>query len=111
MHCPYCSVALGGRHLVGYGWERCPCCGEHLETCHPLQESPPRPVPFSRHRGSSWLDACREFGFFEKKVAGVWVPCDAEDPDSQPDVNRLIHHCYWNRYHKRFQRRRKKSAR
>ena len=53
----------------------------------------------------TWLDACLEFGLFEKEVRGEWVQCQADDLESQPDLRRLVQEFCWNRDEKRFERR------
>jgi hypothetical protein len=49
------------------------------------------------------LDACLEFGLFERPVEGGWAPCHPGEPGSQPDVVRLLRHCRWNRLAGRFE--------
>jgi hypothetical protein len=46
-------------------------------------------------------------GLFRKKVCGVWVPARAADPDSVPDVNRLLRAYAWDRKAQQFVRRHK----
>jgi hypothetical protein len=103
MDCPDCGVAPGEWHQPGCSWEQCPYCGEHLGTCDCL---PPLDDRLSWTGSCFWLDACLEPGFFKKHVLGGWVPCAADDPESFPDVGRLLRQCVWNRAEKRFERRR-----
>jgi hypothetical protein len=103
MNCPDCGVSVGERHWAGCSWEQCPYCGHHLQSCGCLPPLDDR-LPWSG--GDFWLDACLELGFFKMEVPGGWVPCRADDPDSFPDVGRLLRRCVWNRAERKFQRRR-----
>src|SRR5260370_1422314 len=80
-------------------WEQCAQCGEHWVDCDCLPSLKDR---LAWMGCCSWLDACIEFGFFEKEVAGKWVPCRCDDPESQPDVSRLSRKCRWNQIEKKY---------
>ena len=103
MECPGCSVAPGHWHLMGCEWEQCPYCGQPSDSCdcHPPLDDR---MPWTGC--CPWIIACLEYEFFEKRVKGRWVPCDADDPNSEPDLNRLVRECVWSRAEKRFVRRR-----
>jgi hypothetical protein len=107
MNCPDCDVAPGAWHHGGCPWEQCPYCGEHLADCDCSDGLPPLDDRIRWPGCCPWIEACLEFDFFEKKVRGTWVRCRAEDPDSQPDVTRLLRECVWNREDKRFEKRRR----
>jgi len=57
-----------------------------------------------------WLNACQEFGFFEKKVHGKWMPCHTDALFALPDIRRLLQECAWDRLRQRFVRRKKAAA-
>lgn len=105
MDCPDCGVKPGQWHRPGCLWELCPYCGGHVVDCRCCDGLPPLDDRMRWAGTCPWLDACLEYGFFEKEVAGAWVPCRAGDHESQPDVSRLIRECVWDRQEKRFVRR------
>jgi hypothetical protein len=100
MNCPECGVAPTELHQLGCGWEQCPYCGEHLADCDCLPSLDDR---LAWMGNCSWLGACIEFGFFEKEIDGRWIPCRDDDPESQPDISRLMRKCCWNRVKKRYE--------
>ena len=102
MECPDCGIAPGSWHGEGCSWEQCSYCGSHLVDCHC---SPPLDDRIPWDGSCFWLSACLELGLFRKQIYGIWVACCADDPDSLPDVGRLLRQCVWNRGEKRFQRR------
>lgn len=101
-NCPVCGVAPGDWHRNGCGWEQCAYCGGHAVGCG-------HEVPLDdrlRWSGSCcWWDACVEFGFFERYVAGRWQPCTARTAGAMPSLTRLLRECRWSRLDKRFVRR------
>ena len=109
MKCPVCSVDAGRWHESGCGWEQCPYCGGHLIACR-CRTRPPLDdrIPWSGF--CPWLNACQEFGFFEKKVHGKWMPCHTDALFALPDIRRLLQECAWNRLLQRFVRRKKAAA-
>ena len=111
MDCPDCGVVPGNWHRPGCVWEQCPYCGDHLVDCICTKGPPPLDDRMAWTGCCTWLDACLEFGLFEKEVSGQWVPCHADDLDSQPDLRRLVQEFYWNRDEKRFERRREQHKR
>jgi Zn-finger nucleic acid-binding protein len=99
MNCPECQAAPREWHRLGCEWEQCPNCGEHWVDCDCL------PALHDRLAWTgccSWLDACIEFGFFEKEVDGKWVACRGDDSESQPDVSRLSRKCRWNQVERKY---------
>jgi hypothetical protein len=103
-NCPECGTVLGNWHRTGCQWEQCPYCGGQLAGCG---HAPPLDDRLPWTGSNFWFKACLELGFFRKRVHGVWISCRADDPDSRPDVDRLLRQCFWNRMEKRFERRRK----
>jgi hypothetical protein len=108
MQCPVCEVEAGNWHRADCGWEQCPYCGAHLVGC-----GCKRPPLDDRIRWSGfcpWVEACEEFGFFEKKVHGKWIPCHGEALFALPDIRRLLDECDWDRARQRFVSRRRAAA-
>jgi hypothetical protein len=109
MDCPDCKAAEGRWHKQGCKWEQCPYCGNFLTDCGPCQGWPPLDDRIVWQGCCPWLLACADLGLFERQVDGQWEPCRAEDPGSQPDVLRFLHHYRWNREAKQFEPRRQRQ--
>lgn len=104
-NCPGCGVKPEVWHRPGCRLEQCPYCGEHLLDCQCSDGLPPLDDRMVWKGYYFWLEACLEFGFFEKQVNGSWLPCDGDEFGSRPDFLRVMRECYWNRNKKRFLRR------
>ena len=102
MYCPECNVAPGSWHKAGCGWEQCPYCGEHLADCLCSGDLPPLDDRIQWSGACTWLQACLDFGYFEREERGMWRPCRPDEPCAQPDISRLMRECSWSRFDKRF---------
>jgi hypothetical protein len=106
-NCPACGVEPHQWHRPSCRLEQCPYCGEHLLDCHCRESLPPLDDRMQWRGYYFWLEACLEFGFFEREIEGAWRPCRAEETASRPDYLRLVRECYWHRGRKRFERRKR----
>ena len=108
MNCPVCSVAPEQWHRPGCRLEQCPYCGEHLIDCDCSNGQPPLDDRLQWKGHYFWLDACMEYGYFEKRLQGTWVACKAGETGARPDFLRVMRECFWSRKRKRFERRTRK---
>ena len=92
------------------GWEQCPYCGEYAIDCACGRGAPPADDRIRWEGVCPWLQACLDFGFFERNVNGRWEPCHPDALDSHPDIGRLLRDCWWDRHEKRFVSRRRAAA-
>lgn len=109
-NCPDCHAKPGELHQLGCDVERCPRCGGQLLSCvHYLLGAVKPPSDEERMPwAGEWPgeSECREFGWFAKHnpTGPGWVPCVPDDPDAQPDLNRLLQEATWDPKQKRFVR-------
>lgn len=128
--CPDCDVAPGQFHDPGCDVERCPYCGHQLIGCD-CQENKKKEAWIEKHLlpwTGTWpgVEEAIEFGLYccwvpnerledeSKRVglaealrtvggpAGCWVPCEKNDPQATPDLNRMLGVSRWDREKKRF---------
>src|SRR5207237_9186512 len=104
-NCPVCGVAPEQWHRPGCRLEQCPYCGEHLIDCDCNDGLPPLDDRLTWRGYYFWLEACLEFGYFEKPQHGTWVACASDAQGARPDFLRGVRGCYWNRKKKGFERR------
>ena len=95
--CPDCGVKVGRLHKPHCDVERCPSCGNQLLSCFDCGAAAKRTrrMPWS----GEWPgDAeCREFGWFAKFTKAGWQECEADDPEAEPDLNKLgAPHAKWD---------------
>jgi len=103
--CPVCEAGPGQFHKEGCDNERCAKCGTQRVSCEPMRGcdgvyQPERIAWSGREPGEA---ECEQYGYYSKIVPEKgWVACDKDDPDAQPDLNRLIMECVWDRQQKRY---------
>jgi hypothetical protein len=108
--CPNCGSKTGQLHRIGCDVEPCPRCGRQLLSCiHYLFGSVQAPPDEERIPWSGeWPGEreCREFGWCVKSnpTGPGYVPCGPDDPEAQPDLNRLHKETVWDRRQKQFLR-------
>ena len=129
--CGDCGVAVGELHRWGCDIEQCPMCGGQLLTCgcwfdvagidvsgevteadhakvKAAIEAAGR-IPWS----GEWpgMAECREYGFYcycdprgygNPAMHYGWMPCEKDHPKAQPDMNRLMRECAWDRTAKKW---------
>jgi hypothetical protein len=95
--CHGCGAAVGEQHDRVCDVARCRASGLQWVSCDHTQLAP---VPHEPDRWTGrWPDEedCERLGFFARLVPGRgWVPCAADDPDPQPDLNRLHAEASWD---------------
>jgi hypothetical protein len=109
-NCPDCGAKTGELHRLGCDVEPCPRCGRQLLSClhYLLGGAQPPPdeerLPWTGERPGE--RECRAFGWWAKRdPAGPgYVPCGPDDPEAEPDLNRLRKEAVWDRGRKRFLR-------
>lgn len=96
--CPDCGVQPGQEHFTGCDVERCSDCGTQ-RIGHLLNESCKHDPSKSKWIGEWPGEAeCRERGWYcqdghgPNPKYGSFCPCDPDDPDAFPDINR------WTRF-------------
>lgn len=99
--CPRCGVRPGNKHKRSCSAEQCSNCGHQYFCCGC--------PPCLRTPRLTWtgdlpgVAECRRFGFLVKLVPGKgYVPCDKDDPDAEPDMNRLFREARWDPAARRF---------
>ena len=103
--CPNCDAKPGKLHAADCDVERCPECGGQKVSCDCERKKSDR-LPWT----GLWpgTQECIEFGFFCKQGPGKkgallsWSPCSPEDPDAQPDLNRLRQATVWSKKLKKY---------
>jgi len=107
--CPDCGVEVGKIHRPDCDVERCPNCGSQMLSCGCLGSETRKWIKKNRMPWTGvWpgTEECREFGWYAKLVLGMgWVPCGADEPGANPDLNRLHVEAVWNKKKKKFVRR------
>lgn len=111
--CPDCGAPIGQQHLHGCDIARCVVTGDQALQCmgevdvEVLRAEGLDPTDYltAQHPGTCDGDIwdgywpgeqeCYERGWFSKFVGG-WVPCDKDDPDGGPDLNRLHRELSWD---------------
>jgi hypothetical protein len=74
--------------------QRCSITGAQYLMCPCVEHNPEKTKWTGQWPGTL---ECKEYGFWAKMVKGKgWVPCEAHDPEAQPDINRLVVECAWN---------------
>jgi hypothetical protein len=110
-HCPACNAKPGTLHQLGCDVEQCPRCGRQLLSCaHFLLGTVKAPPDQERLPWTGeWpgVQECREFGWWAKPnpAGSGYVACAPDDPEAQPDLNRLLKEGVWDRKRQRFVRR------
>jgi hypothetical protein len=106
--CPDCHVGVGELHEPNCDVERCPYCGHQLlfymccdaaAKCNNGVPDKDR-IPWNGYWPGT-LD-CQRLGWAAKAVSGGWRSCSPDDPDAQPDMNRLLVEAKWDPTHKHF---------
>ena len=94
-HCPDCQAKIGTLHKYGCDVERCPDCGGQYISCGCKRKRTHPRLGWTGH----WPGEaeCHEFQWFSRWVDGRgWVPCEATDPGSGPNLNRLPIDAVWD---------------
>lgn len=104
---PQLPCCPGKLHRLGCDVECCPQCGQQLISCtHNRPGKVTNPTDEERMPWTGeWPGAaeCREFGWFAKLIPGRgWVTCPSDDPESEPDLNRIAKEAVWDALRKRF---------
>ena len=91
--CPDCQVGVGQVHEDDCDVARCAQTGAQRLQCD------------CDHDGcnTTWTGKwpgeaeCEEYGWWVRMESGMgWVPCSADHPEAQHDLNRLQIHCTWS---------------
>src|ERR1700732_4479499 len=103
--CPDCGVSPGEWHRPGCDVEQCPFCGGQLIRCEP-----DTPLDDRIKWDGQWPGEkkCLEWGWFAKFTSRGWKRCGRNDPQRQPDLDRLRVDASWHREEKCFVRKLKK---
>jgi hypothetical protein len=106
--CPKCDAAIGQCHESGCDVEQCPWCGGQYISCGLFQGCQrPASLPLDDHLPWTGLypgsAECQELGWYAKLVKGRgWIPCDKDDPEAWPHLNRLHKEAVWDRSRQRY---------
>jgi hypothetical protein len=108
--CHDCGARPSRLHQVGCDTEQCPKCGSQRISCGCGAWKMKR-IPWSGVFPGT-VEAI-EYGWFVKWIPDVvgtyapgrWVPCVKSDPHAEPDLNRVVRECVWDRKKQRFVRR------
>lgn len=105
--CHDCDAKVGQLHDPGCDLEQCPLCGLQLISCEHAEDevliTDANRIPFTgKMRG---VEDCERLGLWAKMVPGLrgWQPCDKDDKEASPDLNRLYAFCIWDAEAKRFE--------
>ncbi len=91
--CPDCGSLPGFLHENYCDVEQCPDCGHQRLSCICDTLRYPR-IPWNgQWRG---VAECIEFGWYAKFTDAGWVRCGPDDPDANPDLNRLLKEAKWD---------------
>jgi hypothetical protein len=103
-NCHDCGARPGALHEPDCDVERCPACGGQFISCGCPRHRKRRRLYWT----GEWPGEaeCREFGWYCKLVPGTgWMSCGADDPQAEPDINRLRREAVWDPRAGRFVRR------
>jgi hypothetical protein len=91
--CPNCRVSIGEKHKVDCDVGRCKTHGNQRLFC--TGSGICAETKFSGYWPGT--EEAIERGWFAIQVEGrEWVPCHADEPNSIPDVNKVIRTLEWN---------------
>ena len=91
--CPDCGCKEGDTHEPYCDIEQCAECGRQRLSCSCRTK---KRIPWASDRGDI-KDAIRLGWYAKLERSQGWVPCDKDDPEGCPDLNRLLSTCTWNK--------------
>lgn len=100
--CYDCGVQPGELHKRGCDIEQCPDCGNQFISCDCEGHITMPRLPWEGDFPGTL--ACREFGWYAKKLPGEkgWQQCDGSDPQAREDLNRLADEAIWSKEQGRY---------
>jgi hypothetical protein len=105
--CRNCDVSVGQLHELGCTVESCPYCGGQLITCGHMRSLKRRPPDDDRLPWEGLCTGaaeCIQWGWYARRATVGWVPCNQDEPDAIPDLNRLRKDARWDRPSKKWVR-------
>lgn len=90
--CPKCHARPGNLHTNWCGLAVCAFTGLQRSGCQH-----PSTICLTTWSGR-WpgMEECEEYGFYYRPVDGRSEPCNADDEDTEHDLNRLYAECVWD---------------
>lgn len=101
--CDGCGAAVGETHDRICDVARCRATGLQWAACdHSLPAVVPHEIDTWTGRWPGQAD-CERLGFYTRLVPGQgWIPCGPDEPDAQPDLNRLYAEATWDPWNQRW---------